>query len=241
MGPPSEEPIGLFVTRAARSVSRAFDSSLGENGGSLPSWVVLASLAGGVLDAQTDGVYFENSIGLVEDSQVLNSLNTGVSFFGCPNGGTIRNSLVRGSVHQGVAVSVDPVSGRSSHGVRVVDNTLVDNVIANLLVDERSDAVVQGNVFSLEFDRNTPLASYSGTNFNQVEVQPGIMAASLGTEEVVLNRNLNSLWHTIMVDPADPTYTPALGQAFAPWLDGDPLLVEVLLNGRNTAFDDIDL
>jgi hypothetical protein len=47
-----------------------------------------------------------------------------------------------------------------------------------------------------------------------VEVQPGIMAASLGTEEVVLNRNLNSLWHTIMVDPADPTYTPALGQSF---------------------------
>jgi MarR family transcriptional regulator for hemolysin len=40
-----EEPIGLFVTRSARTLSRAFDASLAERGGSLATWAVLASLA----------------------------------------------------------------------------------------------------------------------------------------------------------------------------------------------------
>jgi hypothetical protein len=73
---------------------------------------------------------------------------------------------------------------------------------------------VQGNIFSLDFDTDTPVEDFSGTNLNQVEVQPGVFAASLGTREVVLNRNLSSLWHTIMVDPQDPAYTPALGSSF---------------------------
>jgi hypothetical protein len=73
---------------------------------------------------------------------------------------------------------------------------------------------VQGNILSLDFDPETPVEDFSGTNFNQVEIMPGLFAASLGTKEVVLNRNLNSLWHTMMVDPQDPNYTPALGAAF---------------------------
>jgi hypothetical protein len=73
---------------------------------------------------------------------------------------------------------------------------------------------VQGNIFSLDFDADTPVEDFSGTNLNQVQVQPGVFAASLGMREVVLNRNLNSLWHTIMVDPQDPTYTPELGSSF---------------------------
>jgi MarR family transcriptional regulator for hemolysin len=40
-----EEPIGLYVTRNARTLSRAFDASLAERGGSLATWAVLASLA----------------------------------------------------------------------------------------------------------------------------------------------------------------------------------------------------
>jgi MarR family transcriptional regulator for hemolysin len=40
-----EEPIGLYVTRSARTLSRAFDASLAERGGSLATWAVLASLA----------------------------------------------------------------------------------------------------------------------------------------------------------------------------------------------------
>jgi hypothetical protein len=70
---------------------------------------------------------------------------------------------------------------------------------------------VQGNIMMLDFDTNTPVSSFSGNNLNRITVEPGVQAASLGTESIVLNRNLNSLWHTLMVDPADPSYTPALG------------------------------
>jgi MarR family transcriptional regulator for hemolysin len=47
MKPPTEEPIGLYVTRTAKSLSRAFDDALAEAGGSLPAWLVLTSLAWG--------------------------------------------------------------------------------------------------------------------------------------------------------------------------------------------------
>jgi MarR family transcriptional regulator for hemolysin len=49
---PFEEPIGLYVTRTAKSLSRAFDAALAERGGSLPTWLVLASLAGGLRGSQ---------------------------------------------------------------------------------------------------------------------------------------------------------------------------------------------
>jgi MarR family transcriptional regulator for hemolysin len=45
-GPPVEDPIGLFVTRSARTLSRAFDAALEAGGGALPTWLVLASLMG---------------------------------------------------------------------------------------------------------------------------------------------------------------------------------------------------
>ena len=41
---PARTPIGLQLTRAARTVSRAFDDALAEAGGSLPVWLVLLSL-----------------------------------------------------------------------------------------------------------------------------------------------------------------------------------------------------
>ncbi len=49
---PTEEPIGLYVARNAKSLSRAFDAALAERGGSLPTWLVLASLAGGLRGSQ---------------------------------------------------------------------------------------------------------------------------------------------------------------------------------------------
>src|SRR3954471_44436 len=52
MAPPLEEPIGLLVTRTAKSLSRSFDAALAEHGGSLASWVVLTSLAGGLHRSQ---------------------------------------------------------------------------------------------------------------------------------------------------------------------------------------------
>jgi MarR family transcriptional regulator, transcriptional regulator for hemolysin len=44
MPPPVRPPIGLRLSRAARSVSRAFDDALADAGGSLPVWLVLISL-----------------------------------------------------------------------------------------------------------------------------------------------------------------------------------------------------
>jgi MarR family transcriptional regulator for hemolysin len=40
------EPIGLQLTRTAKTVSRAFDEALGASGGTLPMWLVLVSLKG---------------------------------------------------------------------------------------------------------------------------------------------------------------------------------------------------
>src|SRR5262249_44889822 len=63
-----------------------------------------------------------------------------------------------------------------------------------------------GNIFQLDnFDRNTPLANYSGMNLNQVN---GL--ASLGTRSTVLNSDTASLWQSLIFDPTDPNYTAAL-------------------------------
>jgi MarR family transcriptional regulator for hemolysin len=48
------EPIGLFVTRRARELSRAFDAVLADAGGSLPTWLVLASLKGRLHQSQRE-------------------------------------------------------------------------------------------------------------------------------------------------------------------------------------------
>jgi MarR family transcriptional regulator for hemolysin len=47
-----DEPIGLFVTRGARSLSRSFDAALEAHQSNLASWLVLASLAGGLRRTQ---------------------------------------------------------------------------------------------------------------------------------------------------------------------------------------------
>src|SRR5262249_17731452 len=41
---PAHQPLGLHLTRVSRTVSRAFDDTLTEAGGSLPVWLVLISL-----------------------------------------------------------------------------------------------------------------------------------------------------------------------------------------------------
>jgi MarR family transcriptional regulator for hemolysin len=46
MPTPTAEPIGLHLARTAKVVSRAFDDTLGEVGGSLPVWLVLMALKG---------------------------------------------------------------------------------------------------------------------------------------------------------------------------------------------------
>jgi MarR family transcriptional regulator for hemolysin len=44
---PPTEPIGLQVQRVAKSLHRAFDDALAEEGGSLPTWLILVSVKSG--------------------------------------------------------------------------------------------------------------------------------------------------------------------------------------------------
>ncbi len=50
----SHPPIGLALTRAARTVSRAFDERLAAAGGSLPVWLILLSLTTGPVRSQSE-------------------------------------------------------------------------------------------------------------------------------------------------------------------------------------------
>ena len=43
----ADESLGLFVTRAARDLSRAFEETLVSAGGSTPTWLVLLALSNG--------------------------------------------------------------------------------------------------------------------------------------------------------------------------------------------------
>lgn len=52
MPAPPEAPIGLFVTRSAKTMSRAFDAALADRGGSLATWLVLISLVDGMHRSQ---------------------------------------------------------------------------------------------------------------------------------------------------------------------------------------------
>jgi MarR family transcriptional regulator, transcriptional regulator for hemolysin len=54
MGRPAREPLGLYLTRVSRTVSRAFDDALAEAGGSLPIWLVLISVKSGQLASQRE-------------------------------------------------------------------------------------------------------------------------------------------------------------------------------------------
>jgi MarR family transcriptional regulator for hemolysin len=54
MGRPVREPLGLYLTRVSRTVSRGFDDALTEAGGSLPVWVVLISLKSGQIASQRE-------------------------------------------------------------------------------------------------------------------------------------------------------------------------------------------
>lgn len=94
-----------------------------------------------VFDCEQDGIYFSTSIATVENCTIVDSLNTGVTFWDCP-GGIIKNSLIDGSIHQGIAV----VAGTSN--LKIIDNTLRNNVITSVLVDDTSSVYSQGNIFA---------------------------------------------------------------------------------------------
>ncbi len=72
MPPPDRMPIGLRLSRVARSVSRAFDGALAEAGGSLPVWLVLISLKSKPLASQRE---LADAVG-IREATLTHHLNT---------------------------------------------------------------------------------------------------------------------------------------------------------------------
>ena len=54
MDRPEPVPLGLRLARAAKAVSRAFDDTLAEAGGSRPTWLVLVTLKGKPVASQRE-------------------------------------------------------------------------------------------------------------------------------------------------------------------------------------------
>jgi MarR family transcriptional regulator for hemolysin len=69
---PAHPPLGLHLTRVARTVSRAFDDTLAEAGGSLPVWLVLISLKSGQRASQRE---LAQAVG-VQGATLTHHLNT---------------------------------------------------------------------------------------------------------------------------------------------------------------------
>ena len=68
---PEHEPIGLHLTRVAKTVSRAFDAALAEAGGSLPVWLILLSVKSQSHSAQRE---IADAIG-IEGATLTHHLN----------------------------------------------------------------------------------------------------------------------------------------------------------------------
>ena len=115
---------------------------------------------------------------------------------------------IREGDHSTTNTNDHPLTGRSSY----IGGYVYRGPISELQGQYVYADFVHSNVFTLsDFDRNTPLSSYSGTNFNQ---DPTTLLAALGTRTTVATSNINSLWNTLIFDPTDPSYTSALGSAF---------------------------
>jgi MarR family transcriptional regulator for hemolysin len=72
MSRPARQPLGLYLTRVSRTVSRAFDDALAEAGGSLPVWLVLISLKSGQLASQRE---LAEAVG-IQGATLTHHLNT---------------------------------------------------------------------------------------------------------------------------------------------------------------------
>lgn len=132
-----------------------------------------------VQSAGADGIYFYRSTGIVERCRVMNSVMTGVAFMGCSAGNiVVRDSLISGSGHQGVAVVRDELDpSRPSIDAQVLNNTVVGSVICNLLVDNISTAYVKGNIFAQAPDYCVRFKGTQGMSVDSclmVENQKGI-------------------------------------------------------------------
>jgi hypothetical protein len=156
--------------------------------------------------SQREGTTATNSALAVANSSGATTVQWNLS----GGGNVVVNSTnpVREGDHSTTNTSDHPSAPRSSY----IGGYVYRGPIAELQGKYFYSDFVNSNVFELSnFDRNTSLASYSGTNFNQ---DPTTHLAALGTRSTVASADINSLWNSLIYDPTDPTYTSALGSAF---------------------------
>lgn len=132
--------------------------------------------------------------------------NAGLAVSGSSGATTLQWNLSDGSSM--TINSTNPVeegthnAGRSAY----IGGYVYRGPIASLQGDYFYADFVNSNEFQVSnFNRNIPLSSYSGTNFNLNA--SGV--AQLGTVTAVGTASASSLWNSIIFDPTDPTYTAA--------------------------------
>jgi hypothetical protein len=156
--------------------------------------------------ASREGTTATNSALAVANSSGATSLQWNLS----GGGSVIVNSTnpIREGDHSTTNTNDHPGGGRSSY----IGGYVYRGPIAELQGKYFYADFVNSNIFMLDgIDRNMPLSSYSGTNFNQ---NASTLLAALGTRTTVANPSISSLWNTLIFDPKNPNYTPALGAAF---------------------------
>jgi glucose/arabinose dehydrogenase len=156
--------------------------------------------------ASREGTIATNSSLAVANSNGLTTLQWNLS----GGGSVVINSVnpIREGDHSTTNTTDHPATARSSY----IGGYVYRGPIAELQGKYFYADYVNSNIFMLSnFDRNTPLSSYSGTNFN---LDPTTNLAALGTRTTVATSSISSLWNTLIFDPTDPTYTSSLGSAF---------------------------
>jgi hypothetical protein len=156
--------------------------------------------------AQREGTLATNGALSVANSSGATSIQWTLS-----GGGTVTvhsTNPVREGDHSTTNTTDHPASPRSAY----IGGNAYRGPIEELQGKYFYADFAHSNVFALSgIDREMPLASYSGTNFN---LNPTTNLATLGTRETMATANINSLWNTLVYDRADPSYTSALGAAF---------------------------
>ena len=128
-----------------------------------------------VQDTREDGLFFSRCTGkvIVELTEILNSLNTGITFWGCAEGAILRNCLIKGSLQQGLSIMADHgtptyssprdtsqmINSKSdslalsedsppvgSKDIQVMNNAIIGSHGTDLVIDEWSTGQFQGNI-----------------------------------------------------------------------------------------------
>jgi parallel beta helix pectate lyase-like protein len=94
------------------------------------------------LDPKQDAIYLKKSTGKIERNRIFRSLNTGIAVLNCPSGLVISDNLIKGCIHQGIALT------EKSNNIIINNNTSIENIIANILINDSSSGTAFNNIFA---------------------------------------------------------------------------------------------